>query len=384
MNKRLIPLITLITIITSCRFDNQEQSGVDAGLKTVLNLKYAKGFTAYSNPQGIVLVTVENPWPESSRSLRYALVPKGHKNKFDLGRARFDAVIEIPANRIVLTSSTHIPALEALGAADKLIGFPGLNYVSSPLTRKRIDNGEIMELGANETLNTEKTIALQPDLLVGFGVSGEPRSYKTLKAAQIPVIYNGDWMEQDPLGKAEWIKFFGLLTGQNKRADSIFKIIESEYENARKLAAEAKDYPTVLSGALYRDIWYMPGGKSWGSQFLKDAHVNYLWADTPEAGSLSLSLEAVLDKAREAAYWISPSQFGSYVEMEQANPHYKELKAFKEKQVFTYALSKGPTGGLLYFELGPARPDWVLKDLIYFMHPGLLPEYEPVFFKPLQ
>lgn len=384
MKKWIIQLLVITILAWSCGFENQEQSANSDALIDLLELKYAKGFSAFSNSRGIVYLTVENPWPESSKALRYALIPKGLSKKVDLGKARFDAVIEIPAERIVLTSTTHIPALEALGVADKLIGFPGLDYVSSPLTRNRIDNGQIMELGANETLNTEKTIALHPDLMVGFGVSGEPRTYKTLKAAQIPVVYNGDWMEQDPLGKAEWIKFFGLLTGQNKRADSIFKSIESEYAKAKKLAAKAKEYPTVLSGALYRDIWYMPGGKSWGTQFLKDAHANYLWAGTSEAGSLSLSLEAVLDKGRNAAYWISPSQFRSYEEMAKANPHYQKIKAFKEKKVFTYALSKGPTGGLLYFELGPARPDWVLKDLIYFLHPGLMPEHQPVFFKPLQ
>jgi iron complex transport system substrate-binding protein len=191
-------------------------------------------------------------------------------------------------------------------------------------------------------------------------------------------------MEQHPLGKAEWIKFYGLLLDKSEQANTIFSTIETAYLEAQKLASSALTTPTVLSGALYRDIWYMPGGQSWGATFLKDAHAQYIWGATPETGSLSLSLEAVLDKAHNADFWIAPSEYTSYQGMQQATSHYQQFKPFRERKIFSYAQTKGPSGGMLYFELGPARPDLVLKDLIYYLHPGLLTNYEPVFFKPLQ
>jgi iron complex transport system substrate-binding protein len=227
-------------------------------------------------------------------------------------------------------------------------------------------------------------ISLEPDVVIGFSIDAQNRAYETIQRAHIPVVYNGDWTEETPLGKAEWIKFFAPFFKMEKQADSIFSSVESAYQEAKALALKATDKPTVLSGALFKDVWYLPGGKSWASKFLQDANASYLWAETGETGSLSLSLESVLEKARNADYWVAPSQFASYREMESNNRHYRQFKAFRDKKVYTYARTTGSTGGFLYYELGPNRPDLVLKDLIHIFHPELLPDHEPFFFKPLQ
>ncbi len=385
MRMKTWPAIFLLVLLSgACRDSNRNSPDSTAGPLTEIPLKYAKGFTASQDAAGTVYLTVSGPWPEAGRPYRYVLLPPGKAPESVPDPESFDAIVRLPLKRIVLTSTTHIPALEALGAVEKLAGFPGLDYISSPLTRSRIEAGAVAELGANEQLNTEKVLELRPDLLVGFGVTEAPRAYRPLQDAGIPVIYNGDWMEQSPLGKAEWIKFFGLLLGQQQEAKRLFGEIEANYLLARDLAAGAPDSPTVLSGALYRDIWYLPAGESWAATFLRDAHATYLWTESPGTGSLSLSLEAVLEQGREAAFWLAPSQYTSYEEMQAANAHYEQFRAFRERKIYTYARSKGPGGGMLYFELGPARPDWVLQDLIYYLHPGLLPDYEPVFFKPLE
>jgi len=152
----------------------------------------------------------------------------------------------------------------------------------------------------------------------------------------------------------------------------------------KSLATKAIQKPTVLSGALYKDVWYLPGGNSWAAQFLEDANVDYLWKESKETGSLSLSIESVLAKAQNTDFWISPSQFTSYEEMEKAGRHYSRFNAFQNKRLFTFAKTKGDTGGLLYYELAPNRPDLVLKDLVHIFHPDLLPDHEPFFFKPLE
>jgi iron complex transport system substrate-binding protein len=145
----------------------------------------------------------------------------------------------------------------------------------------------------------------------------------------------------------------------------------------------ANQTPTVMSGALYKDVWYAPGGRSWAAEFIHDANADYLWKSTSETGSLSLSIESVLNDGKNADFWISPSQFTSYSELENDTWHYKQFKAYSSKNIYTYALSKGETGGLLFFELGPNRPDLILKDLIHIFHPKVLPDHTPVFFKPL-
>jgi iron complex transport system substrate-binding protein len=228
------------------------------------------------------------------------------------------------------------------------------------------------------------TIALMPDLVVGFAVGGQNKTYEVLRQSGIPVVYDGDWTEETPLGKAEWIKFFAPFFGMEEEGDRIFNNIEKSYREAREIALKATSRPTVLCGALFKDVWYLPGGSSWAARFLRDANADYLWADTREVGSLSLSVESVIDRAQDADFWISPSQYTSYNELQAANRHYSQFHAFRDKKVFTFARTTGETGGYLYYELAPNRPDLVLRDLIHILHPGLLPNHSPYFFKPLQ
>lgn len=383
MNLRYL-LMGICCVLIGCRDEPPRQAAMDPGeVTSVWKPKYASGFSAEYTRSGVVYLKVHDPWPGASHTFTYALVPREQLGNYALDKDSLDGIIPVPARRIILTSTTHIPSMESLGMDDRIVGFPGLDLISSPKTRKRMEAGEIRELGANEQLNTELVLSLQPDLVIGFGVNGAPGAYRTLEASGIPVVYNGDWMEENPLGKAEWIQFFGLLLGREEQASRSFGSVERAYQEARDLAATAGTTPTVLSGALYRDVWYLPGGGSWAAQFIRDANARYLWEDTPQAGSLSLSLESVLEKGSQAEFWVSPSQYTSYEEMALANAHYGQFRAFRERKVISYAATRGPGVGLLYFEEGPGRPDLILKDLIFWLHPGLLKDYEPVFFKPL-
>ena len=139
----------------------------------------------------------------------------------------------------------------------------------------------------------------------------------------------------------------------------------------------------MLIGGLYKDVWHVAGGQSWMAHFLKDAKANYLWSDSDETGSIPVSLETVLVKAKDADYWLNPSMHTSYSEMKQANRHYRQLDAFKNRKIYSNAVTKGPTGGLLFYELAPLRPDLVLKDLVYIFHPELISEHELLFFRAL-
>ena len=295
-----------------------------------------------------------------------------------------DAIIATPIEHLVVTSTTHIPALEALNGLDLLTGFPDTKYISSMPARQLISEGKIKELGNNESLNTEMLLEMQPDVIVGFAIDNTNATYDLLQKAGIPVLFNGDWMEQSPLGKAEWIKFFGVLLNKQELAEQLFNDIESNYNRIKQLAKKGTGKPTVLSGALYKDIWYLPAGESWAAQFIRDANARYLWSDTKGTGSLSLSLETVLEKGKTAEFWVSPSQFKTYKELSESNSHYEEFDAFKSKNIHTYSATTGPTGGLLFFELGPQRPDLILQDLVHIFHPELLPNHVPFFFKPLQ
>ncbi len=378
--KRLL-LISFI-IFASCK-PKEVETTVASTVDKTYQISHAKGFTIEKLINGITRITVSSPWPESEKKYTYALVLKDKLNELSLNKSDYDAVIGVPVEHVVVTSTTHVPALEALGVLEKLVGFPGTTYVSSIEARKRIDSNLIAELGSNEAINTELTLSLNPDLVVGFGVNSQNKIYETLIQSNISVVYNGDWTEETPLGKSEWIKFFAPFFGKEKQADSIFSAIEASYTDSKQLALKGETKPTVLSGALYKDIWYLPGGNSWATQFITDANADYIWKDTKETGSLSLSIESVLEKGKDADIWISPSQFTAYDELAKSSPHYTQFSAYKNRKIHTYALTAGATGGLLYYELAPNRPDMVLKDLIHIFHPDLLPDHSPYFFKPL-
>lgn len=342
-------------------------------------IHYAKGFSILKH-NGYSVLTVSNPWPKADKSFTYILK---EKNGIVPDSLMQFPVISVPIQSIVVTSTTHIPSLEMLGVEKTLVGFPNLNYISSEKVRALIDAKKVKELGSNQALNTEVLIDLQPDVIIGYGLDNNNPTLDNLQKNGLKVVLNGDWNEQTPLGKAEWIKFFGALYGKQELANSLFCKIEKDYLQTLEIAKKATTHPTILAGDMYEDKWYLPQGTSWGCQLLKEAQGKYLWAENKGTGSLSLSFETVLVKGKNADLWITSGQFGSLQEMLDANPHYAQFKAFQNKNVFSFSGRKGKTGGILYYELAPNRPDIVLKDIVKILHPELLVGYKPFFFEKL-
>ncbi|WP_284653412.1 ABC transporter substrate-binding protein [Flavobacterium terrisoli] len=343
-------------------------------------VQYAKGFTI-QNYDGYSVITVQNPWPKATKTYKYILKEKDGIVPDSLQQ---NTIIEVPVKRVVVTSTTHIPSLEILDKENTLVGFPHLDYISSEKVRARIEAGKVKELGMNQSLNTEVILNLKPDVIIGYGIDNNNPTLDNLQKSGLKVMLNGDWNEETPLGKAEWVKFFGALYGKQKEANEIFTKIEKDYLNTIKIVKNATASPTVLAGDMFEGRWYLPKGTSWGSLMLKEAKGNYLWAETTGTGSLSLSFESVFEKAQNADIWITSGQFSSLKEMTDMNPHYEQFKAFTNKNVYSFSGKKGKTGGILYYELAPNRPDIVLKDIVKILHPELLPGYKPFFFEKLK
>ncbi|MEO8774072.1 MAG: ABC transporter substrate-binding protein [Gelidibacter sp.] len=378
-----ISILLLFLALFNCKENKGSEQLIQPTHIEKSSISYAEGFSIENN-QNFKVLEITSPWPKSDKTYRYALISKEMAAKITLNKDDYDGILITPIQKIVVTSTTHIPALELLNVENTLIGFPDLKYVSSEKTRALIDKGLVRELGKNESINTEVLLSISPELVIAFGIDGNNKTFDNIQKARIPVIYNGDWVERSPLAKAEWIKFFGVLYDKEQEANAVFKTIESDYLEAKKIAQNATRKPTILSGAMYKDIWYLPNGTSSEAQLLKDAHTNYLWSETTDKGSISLNFENVFDKAKDADIWISPSYYSSLEAMEKANAHYTKFKTFQSKEVYSFVNTTGTTGGVLYFEMGMARPDLVLKDLIKICHPELLEDYTPYFFKRLE
>lgn len=342
-------------------------------------LDYAKNLSITAASYGHI-VEIKNPWPNSTKNYRYLFLKPNHQAPDE---AAFDAVIQLPLKRIVLTATHQVAALDLLGKTKQLVGFPQTQFISNANALARVSAGTLKNIGTLQQLDIEQILALQPDVLIGFGITSENADFQQLKALGIPLIFDAGWMEQHPLGRAEWIKFFGIVTQAQAKADSLFETVSEQYQKVIDSLQNVKSQPTILSGALYESVWYLPGGASFMANYFKDAKGHYLWAKNKQQGSLSLSIENVFQRAQDADFWFGPGVFTSAANLKATNTLYGRFKAFNTNKIYTYNKTLGPTGGTLFFEKATFEPHIVLQDIAFWLHPKQFPYYSPYYFKPL-
>lgn len=374
---KLILFVFSFSTFVGCK--KSENLNVKESTNSKNAIEYASGLSIYKY-DGYSVVKVINPWPDANKNFTYILKEKSSIVPDSLQKY---TIVQVPLQSIVVTSTTNIPFLEMLGVEKSLVGFPHTDYVSSEKTRQLIDNGSVKNVGQNEKLNMEQLIDLAPDVIVTFGIDNNNPMIENLQKSGLKVIIQGDWMEQSPLGKAEWLKLYGALFGKEKEAKILFDTIVKNYNEALKLVSNEKPESTVLYGSMYQDQWFVAKGNSWVAQFMKDAKANYLWSNVEGTGSLGLSFEKILDKAKTAQYWIASGSFKNITELADSNPHYSQFDAFTTKNIYTFESKLGAKGGTIYYELAPSRPDLVLKDYIKIFHPELLPNYTFTFVQKL-
>ncbi|WNH13180.1 ABC transporter substrate-binding protein [Thalassobellus suaedae] len=344
------------------------------------NIKYAKSFSI-NNHSDYKEIIVTSAWPKSTETYKYILIKEGqaipeHDNR--------TIVIKIPIKKVVVMSTTNIPVLEYLNIEDRLVGFPNTDYISSKKTRQLIESGKVKDLNNDLEINMELLLDINPELVIGFSVNGNDKSLNKIEKFGIPVVLDGAWTEQHPLGRSEWIKFIAAFFDKDEEAKVIFDKIETDYLEAKALAKKTETIPTVISGSLFKDVWNIPGGHSFVAKYLEDANTNYLWKNDQSTGSLQLNFENVLEKGQKADLWIGAGSFKNKEEMLSNHNGYSYFEAFKNNKTYTYTNKIGSKGGLMYYELGPMRPDLILKDIIKIAHPELLPTYEYFFFKTIE
>jgi iron complex transport system substrate-binding protein len=371
-----ISIVLLAGIIISCT-----QSKVEEVPKANDGtLKYATGFSVKVDGKN-KWVNVLYPFQGATKGYYYLLVPKGVEAPT---HGDTTIVIQTPINSIVCTSTTYIPLLDYLGETNSLVGFPSTDYISSEKTRSRIDSGFVKDVGIDKGMNVELLTTLQADLVMGYTMTSDLGQFKKIQELGTPVVFNAEYLEKHPLGRAEWIKFMALFFNKEKEADSVFNFIESEYLAAQETAKNVVTRPTVMSGIVYGDAWFLPGGQNYAAKLLKDSGNDYLWRDDPSNGYLQLSFESIYDKAKTADYWIGVGSFKSLAELKASEERYALFKPFKTGQIYTYDARQGAKGGSEFLELGYLRPDLILKDLIKITHPELMPEHELYFHKKLK
>lgn len=370
--KNCLKLSIILIILNSCTNPQTQQDNKEKLVQ--IPLKYASGFTIEKSAD-YYKVTITTPYKDASQPLIYVFYNNGSKQPL----LSADAYISIPVKSIVCTSTTHIPLLDYLDQSNALSGFPTLDYISSEAMRKRIDAGEIAELGIDDALNIEVLINIKPDMVMGYSLSGDFGQFNQISEAEIPVVLNAEYLEHHPLGRAEWIKLAGIIFDKVDEADSVFNFIEAQYLATLKIASDVTERPSVMSGIVYGDSWFLPGGKNYAAKMLQDGGFKYIWEADTTSAFLPLSFESVFDNANEADYWIGVGSFRSLDELALADSRYSRFRPFNQRKIFSYNKRIGAKGGSEFLELGYLRPDLILQDLLKISHPELQPNYELFF-----
>ncbi|MFP4566436.1 MAG: ABC transporter substrate-binding protein [Spirochaetaceae bacterium] len=338
--------------------------------------RHARGFTMEQMAEA-TLLTVDG----GERDARYLLVPRGASVPEVDGDP---TVIRTPVRSLVTLSSTYLPALRALGVTDRVVGHDRRSWVYSSSIREAMEDGRIAEVGSGGNLNTERLLALEPDIVLTYdaGTAAE-NPYPGLADLDLTVVTTTEFRESSPLGRSEWILFLGALFDREAEARRIFADIEDRYNTLRRLAADVDERPTVFLNAPWGSSWSMPEGDNYSAEFLADAGADYVFSDRSGRGTLFLDFETVLDTAGTAQYWLNPGQWESLDDGLEADGRFRLFEAFRDGRVYNNDARVAPSGGNDYFESGYLRADLVLADLIAIFHPEILPDHELYYYRRL-
>ena len=357
-----------MALLAACR--GGQTSSVQAVGDTVA-FKYATQLTVVRY-DGYTVVTLKNPWKGGVTLHQYVLVPAGsavaNSPLSTLHSSLPNAtVIRTPLSRSMIFSTVHCAMLMDFGKQDCIAGVADLKYIKIPWIQQQVKQGRISDVGDGLSPVIEKIIDQRPDALFlsPFENSG---GYGKLEDIDIPIVECAEYMETTPLGRAEWLRFYGILFGCEEKADSLFDAIDKNYNDLKTLVTQ-KNRPSVLLDKVTGSVWYVPGGKSTIGQMIQDAGGNYPWANDEHSGSVSLPFESVLEKAGEADVWLfrySGNHDITYDELRPEHHGYNQFKSFRNQQVYGCNVELSP-----FYEETPFRPDWLLNDFIRILHPEL-------------
>lgn len=356
-----------------------------------LQMKYAELLTIVKHNDGAYTeAIIENPWKKGTTLHKYILVPKGNEGDETVARLKDNIrenatlqmgshcdIVRTPLESNVVFTAPHCQLMYELGCKNAITGVCDKDYINIPDIKERVKLSDgkastsdtdkvIIDCGSSMQPDMERIIALKPEglLISPFENSG---GYGKLDKLHIPIIETADYMETSPLGRAEWMKFYGLLFKSEERSDSLFSSIEKEYLALKAEAAKLPQGLSILTERKMGSVWYVPGGKSTMGILLKDANAKYIFADDTHSGSLAYGPERILSKGTQVDVWAF-KYFGgkalSKNDLLAEYEGYKVLKAFNSNSIYQVDTSTQP-----YFELTSFHPEILLREFIILAHP---------------
>lgn len=365
--KSTLTACTLLCLLFLASCLSGKKTSLEAFNRDVYTPEYASGFKILGTDHALsTLIQVTKPWQGAKDvTLSYFISRNGEQPP-----AGFTGpVISAGAKRIVCMSSSYIAMLDMLGQVDRIVGVSGINYISNPYILAHQD--VIKDMGPD--MNYELLLGLKPDVVLLYGIADAQKAVTDkLQELSIPYFYVGEYLEESPLGKAEWIVALSELTDSREAGMEMFREIPKRYHALQALVDSVEQRPTVTFNTPWNDTWVMPSTQSYMARLVADAGADYIYKENSSNSSMPIGLETAYQLLQKADYWINVGTPSTMEELTALNPKFADAKAVKEKKVYNNNLRVTPAGGNDFWESSVVHPDVVLKDLIRIFHPEVV------------
>ena len=295
--KQVILFIFLLALLSSCGGKSKSSSVIEA--EKAIPLRYAENLSL-SATEDYTIARLRNPWDTTRILHTYVLVDKKKSLPADLPEG---TLVRTPLSKAVVYSSVHCGLLNQIGALKSIGGVCDLKYIKLQEVQDGCRTGSIADVGNGMNPDIEKIIDLHPDaiMLSPFENSG---GYGRVEKLNIPIIECADYMETSALGRAEWMRFYGLLFGKKTEADAMFASVERSYKDLQELVKPISFAPSVMCDLKTSSTWYTPGGNSTIARLYADAGANYIFREDTHSGSLPYPFEVIFEKGQQTDFWL--------------------------------------------------------------------------------
>ncbi len=368
--------ILSIPFFYSCQ-EKASQISEESSSSTLI---YSSSHFSIEKEDYYTIITVNTPFVGADIVERYVLYPEDSlKPKIEETTHYFTT----PLKAVAINSTTHLGFIEALSRENEIKAASNLNLYFSSVFQARIKEGKVNSIG-NRQLDVEQLINNNCSVLFSFAIDASGyQEAKRLRELGQKVVLIAEFMENDPMNKAAWLKVFAEFFEVSNEADLLLGQIEKEYGRVQKLANAALDQPKVMVGLPWKGSWYVSGGSSFQANYFEAAHSNYIWRDKKQEGGLPLTFEKVIQDALDSEYWLNPGAVASKEDLMAKDSRFQEFEPFKRNTIYTNYKRSNSSGGNDYWESAVVRADLVLSDLVAIFHPELLPNYELYYYQNL-
>jgi iron complex transport system substrate-binding protein len=316
------------------------------------------------------IIRVTNPWQSANDVETMLFVARAGEKAPSGFRGQ---VLQGDAKRVVCMSSSHIAMLDAIGAVECVVGVSGKSFITNPYIVA--NQRTIADVGYDGNINFELLVAQRPDIVLLYGVTGACTMQSKLDELGIPYIYIGEYVEEDPLGKTEWVVALAEIVGKREQGIAYFSEVPQRYNHLKAMAAAATStQPRVMLNTPYADSWFMPSTTSYLARLIADAGGDYIYKKNTSNHSQPIDVEEAALLTTKADIWLHVEGVNSLQDLRQQYPKFANMPCVQRGEIYNCDRRRVLGGGNDYWESGVVQPDVILRDLIKIFHPELISE----------